>query len=109
MDVNFFLARVAEQAERTEDVFKLLHPVLSSRSHFSPEERNFLSVSFKNLVTPRRTTWRTIAAIEQQASSASNSAKSINIYKAVIEARLHKNCMDIVDVINKEIIPKVEH
>jgi len=28
-----------------------------------------LSVAFKNLVTPRRTTWRTITAIEQSKQS----------------------------------------
>jgi hypothetical protein len=32
--------------------------------HFTPDERNLISVSFKNLVTPKRTTWRTILAVE---------------------------------------------
>jgi hypothetical protein len=49
-----------------------------------------LSVAFKNLVTPRRTTWRTIVAIEQSQGMTKNDA--IEKYKAIIEARLHKNC-----------------
>jgi hypothetical protein len=65
MEPEMFMARLAEQAERFEDVFQFLVPVLHKRDHFTPEERQMLSVAFKNLVTPRRTTWRTIVAIEQ--------------------------------------------
>jgi 14-3-3 protein len=65
MEPELFMARLAEQAERFEDMFTFLQPVLLKRDHFTPEERQMLSVAFKNLVTPRRTTWRTIVAIEQ--------------------------------------------
>ena len=65
MEPELFMARLAEQAERYEDMFAYLQPVLQKRDHFTPEERQMLSVAFKNLVTPRRTTWRTIVAIEQ--------------------------------------------
>ena len=65
MEPELFMARLAEQAERYEDVFDFLTPVLQKRDHFTPEERSMLSVAFKNLVTPRRTSWRTIVACEQ--------------------------------------------
>ena len=65
-----------------------------------------LSVAFKNLVTPRRTTWRTIVAIEQSQGVAKNEA--IEKYKAIIEARLHKNCQDIIDCLSQHVIPRVE-
>jgi len=65
MEPEMFMARLAEQGERFEDMFEFLRPVLLRRDHFTPEERQMLSVAFKNLVTPRRTTWRTIIAIEQ--------------------------------------------
>jgi hypothetical protein len=45
-------------------MFSFLKEAIKSRSHFNPEERNMLSVAFKNLVTPKRTTWRTIMAVE---------------------------------------------
>lgn len=62
-----------------------------------------LSVAFKNLVTPRRTTWRTIAATEQTAES-----EATQRYKAVIEERLHKNCEDIIELLTAHVIPRVE-
>lgn len=73
------MARLAEQGDRFEDMFTFLKDgVLKVRrdGHFTPEERNLLSVSFKNLVTPKRTTWRTIIAVEQSSHGASASQLS---------------------------------
>jgi 14-3-3 protein epsilon len=69
-----------------------------------------LSVAFKNLVTPKRTTWRTIMAVEQsqQHMTGASTQDAIHQYKAVIEERLHKNCEDIVDQIKTLVIPQVE-
>ena len=65
MDPALFMSRVAEQGERFDDMFDFLKTFIRNRSHFTPDERNLLSVAFKNLVTPKRTTWRTIMAVEQ--------------------------------------------
>jgi 14-3-3 protein epsilon len=60
-----FLARVAEQAERFEDMVDFLIPVLEAKGGaISSDERNLLSVAFKSLISSKRTTWRTITAIE---------------------------------------------
>lgn len=59
------MARVAEQAERFEDMVDFLKEVVSAKtSDFTTEERNLLSVGFKNLIGSKRTAIRTIAAIE---------------------------------------------
>jgi 14-3-3 protein epsilon len=62
---NIFMGRVAEQAERYEDMVDFLNPVVKEKgSNLTVEERNLLSVAFKNLVGSRRTAWRTVSAIE---------------------------------------------
>ena len=59
------MARVAEQAERFEDMVDFLKPVLDSKgAALSSDERNLLSVAFKSLISSKRTAWRTITAIE---------------------------------------------
>ena len=63
------MARVAEQGERYEDMFEFLKQFLQTKAHFTPDERNLLSVAFKNLVTPKRTTWRTILAVENSSQT----------------------------------------
>ena len=62
---NIFLARVAEQAERFEDMVTYLAFVLDEKgSEVTADERNLLSVAFKNLISSKRAACRTIAAIE---------------------------------------------
>jgi len=65
VEENIFLARVAEQAERFEDMVHFLGKVLEEKSaDVSSDERNLLSVAFKNLISSKRAACRTIVAIE---------------------------------------------
>ena len=52
MEEKIYLARVAEQAERFEDMFVFLNEALDTKSgeDFTVEEKNLLSVGFKNLI-----------------------------------------------------------
>ena len=60
-----FMARVADQAERPEDMVQFLKEIVTEKSEdLTVEERNLLSVGFKNLIGARRTAYRTVAAIE---------------------------------------------
>mmetsp|Transcript_113202 Transcript_113202/g.156351 ORF Transcript_113202/g.156351 Transcript_113202/m.156351 type:complete len:80 (-) Transcript_113202:555-794(-) len=66
VEEKIFLARVAEQAERFEDMVEFLAEVLEAKgADVTSDERNLLSVAFKNLISSKRTACRTIAAIEQ--------------------------------------------
>jgi 14-3-3 protein epsilon len=66
VEKNIFLARVAEQAERFEDMVNFLEMVLNEKGgDITSDERNLLSVAFKNLISSKRAACRTIAAIEQ--------------------------------------------
>ena len=61
-----FLARVSEQAERFKDMVVFLEVVLDHKgSDVSSDERNLLSVAYKNLISKKRAACRTIDAILQ--------------------------------------------
>ena len=65
VEENIFLARVSEQAERFEEMVDFLALVLDVKGpEVSSDERNLLSVAFKNLISSKRAACRTIAAIE---------------------------------------------
>ena len=52
IEKNIFMARVAEQSERFRDMVDFLKPVLKDKgASLSNDERNLLSVAFKNLVS----------------------------------------------------------
>ena len=61
---KIFMARVAEQAERFDDMVDFLRPLLKEKGgDFSVEERNLLSVGFKNLIGGKWAAIRTILSI----------------------------------------------
>lgn len=83
------MVRVAEQAERFDDMFNFLKEVIALKdSDFTTEERNLLSVGFKNLIGANRTAIRTIAAIEQNPKYSKYNS-SLDGYKKKIEGELY--------------------
>jgi 14-3-3 protein epsilon len=99
VEEKIFMARVAEQAERFDDMVEFLRPLLKEKGgDFSVEERNLLSVGFKNLIGGKRTAIRTISAIEQNPKY-SKFGGALSGYKKKIEGELQKNCQDIIDMI----------
>jgi 14-3-3 protein epsilon len=69
-----------------------LKPILKEKGgDFSVEERNLLSVGFKNLIGGKRTAIRTISAIEQNPKYSKFGA-ALGDYKRKIEGELHKDC-----------------
>jgi len=59
-------AKLAEQAERYDDMASAMKKVTESNSELTNEERNLLSVAYKNVVGARRSSWRVISSIEQK-------------------------------------------
>lgn len=106
VEESIFLARVAEQAERFEDMVDFLKPVLDQKGgDISSDERNLLSVAFKNLISSKRTAWRTISAIEQNPKY-SKFGESLAAYKRKIEESLYKDCENIIELIRSKVLSK---
>merc|ERR1711934_852248 len=101
---NIFLARVAEQAERFEDMVDFLSKVLDEKGgDVTADERNLLSVAFKNLISSKRAACRTIAAIEQNPKYSKFNA-ALLAYKTQIEEQLQADCQKIIDMINNRVL-----
>ena len=106
VEENIFLARVAEQAERFEDMVDFLSKVLDSKGpEVTSDESNLLSVAFKNLISSKRAACRTIAAIEQNPKY-SKYTDALATYKASIETKLTADCQSIIDMITKKVLSK---
>lgn len=102
MEEKIFMARVAEQAERFDDMVDFLKPILKEKGgDFSVEERNLLSVGFKNLIGGKRTAIRTISAIEQNPKY-TKFAGALGQYKQKIEGDLQKDCQNIINMIRDD-------
>merc|ERR1712156_1028299 len=106
VEEKIFLARVAEQAERFDDMVNFLEEVLKVKGHgVNPDERNLLSVAFKNLISSKRAACRTIIAIEQNPKYAKFN-DSLNAYELKIERQLSDDCEQIIKIIQDNVLTK---
>lgn len=73
----------------------------------SVDERNLLSVGYKNVIGARRASWRIMSSIEQKEESKGNenNVKLIKEYRQKVEDELSKICHDILEVIDKHLVP----
>jgi 14-3-3 protein epsilon len=64
------------------------------------EERNLLSVAYKNVIGARRASWRIISSIEQKEESKGQgqNVDKIKLYRQKVEAELAGICQDILKV-----------
>ena len=81
--------------------------VASSDQELTVEERNLLSVAYKNVIGARRASWRIVSSIEQKEESKGNDPQvtMIKSYREKIEAELAQICEDILEVLDKHLIP----
>lgn len=60
------------------------------------EERNLLSVAYKNVVGARRSSWRVISSIEQKTEGQEKKQAMARDYRQKIENELREICNDVL-------------
>ncbi|CAM4898773.1 unnamed protein product [Rotaria socialis] len=81
-------AKLAEQAERYDDMANAMKKVTESNNELTNEERNLLSVAYKNVVGARRSSWRVISSIEQKTEGSERKQQMSKEYREKIEKEL---------------------
>ncbi|XP_052185879.1 14-3-3-like protein GF14 iota [Diospyros lotus] len=102
-----YLAKLAEQAERYEEMVDCMKKVAKLDVELTVEERNLLSVGYKNVIGARRASWRIMSSIEQKEESKGNenNVKLIKGYLQKVEDELSTICGDILAIIDQHLIP----
>jgi len=102
-------ARLAEQAERYDDMAKAMKKVTEYGVELSNEERNLLSVAYKNVVGARRSSWRVISSIEQKADAGERKQAMAKEYRGLVETELTDICKDVLDLLEEFLIKKASN
>ncbi|KAI3660407.1 hypothetical protein MP638_002490, partial [Amoeboaphelidium occidentale] len=104
---HIYMAKLAEQAERYDDMVQHMKSVAKLGVELSVEERNLLSVAYKNVIGARRASWRIISSIEQKEEAKKNEGQVAKIatYRKKVEKELSDICQDILNVLNDNLIP----
>ncbi|CCG83510.1 putative 14-3-3 family protein ArtA [Taphrina deformans PYCC 5710] len=111
-DDSVYLAKLAEQAERYDEMVTFMKEVAKAEPELSVEERNLLSVAYKNVIGARRASWRIISSIEQKEESKNGSTEghtaTIKTYRVKIEEELARICEDILEVLDTYLIARAK-
>eukprot|EP00992_Anisonema_acinus_P005512 TRINITY_DN1828_c0_g1_i1.p1 TRINITY_DN1828_c0_g1~~TRINITY_DN1828_c0_g1_i1.p1 ORF type:complete len:245 (-),score=52.32 TRINITY_DN1828_c0_g1_i1:102-836(-) len=102
-----FTSKLAEQAERYDEMVSCMKSVVKSNPDLTVEERNLLSVAYKNVIGSRRASWRIICSIETREQQKGN-AQHVSIiqnYKKTIHKELSGICDDIISLLDNSLIP----
>jgi len=98
------MAKLAEQAGRYDEMVKATAAIAKMNVDLTVEERSLLSVAYKNAVGARRASWKIISSIEQKEAE-SDKASIITEYRAKVELELSEVCQDIIDILDRNLIP----
>lgn len=109
-DQYVFLAKLAEQAERYEEMVQFMQKlVLTSTpaSELTVEERNLLSVAYKNVIGSLRAAWRIVSSIEQKEEGRKNEehVALVKEYRSKVESELSDICASILNLLESNLVP----
>jgi len=102
-----YLARVAEQAERYNDMLDFVKKIIhSTDGRLMVEERSLLSVAYKNLTGTLRGSWRVMCQLEEIEGRRSSQREKMLMRKEKegIENSLTDVCRDVIDLLDKNLI-----
>jgi len=105
-----YLAKLAEQAERYDEMVDAMKKVAALNVELSVEERNLLSVAYKNVIGARRAAFRIISSIEQKEQSKGNETNvgKVKEYSGKIEKELHDISNDVLNVLDNHLLPNAQ-
>jgi len=105
---SVYQAKLAEQAERYDEMVESMKKVAKQGTDLSVEERNLLSVAYKNVIGARRASWRIVSSLEQKDEKQPVPEEKSAItkeYRKQIETELNDICQDVLKVIENHLIP----
>jgi 14-3-3 protein epsilon len=108
---NVYMAMLAEQCNRFEEMTQFLEDMLTGRDKdLNSDERNLLSIAYKNSLTSRRTALRTVIAYETKEKKKDNSPflSYIQEYRKKIEEELTIMCNNVLNILDSHLLKKAE-
>lgn len=102
-----FMAKLAEEAERYDEMVMCMRKVVKLNNELDTEQRNLLSVAYKNIVGPRRDAWRIIVSIESSEGrkEGSENLPLIANLRKESESELAAVCDDLLNLLDTYLIP----
>lgn len=117
---HVYRAKLAEQAERYDEMAEAMKNLVENcldqntsppggkAEELTVEERNLLSVAYKNAVGARRASWRIISSVEQKEANRNHMTNKglAADYRQKVENELNKICQEILTLLSDKLLPR---
>ena len=93
------------------EMVRSMKHIVMLKTELSVEERNLLSVAYKNMIGARRASWRTISSLEQKEMEKKEDTVDkrrlgvITRYRKVIEDEMTEICTDVLKLLDEFLLP----
>lgn len=105
-EINVYMAKVAEQAERYDDMADFMEKLILDNdklTELSVEERKLFSVAYKNKVGARRASWRMLQ--KELGRDNADQVAAVLGYRAKIESELSSICGGVLRLVDSHLVP----
>lgn len=106
-EVCLYMAQILDQTDRHQDMVDLMKSVVELNPELSQDERNLLSVAYKNIVGSRRNGLRILAAIidHDEGKASENRARQLQVFKDTIITELEQYCYELINLVDSKLLP----
>ncbi|KAL0949922.1 hypothetical protein HGRIS_009950 [Hohenbuehelia grisea] len=111
-DERLYLAELAGEAERYEDVVAQIKDIITHfNAQLTVDERNLLSVAYKNMANNLRNSWRIVDTLEQLQRARSGTSTGLRHLELIqkqrerVEGELTTLCKDIASLLDRKLLP----
>lgn len=110
-----FMAGICESSERHDDMCELMHKLVTDvvkvkKTQLKDQDRNLLSVAYKNCVGHKRAAWRVAKVFledkEQQEKEGQH--ETLKLYVQIIQNEIQAVCNEVLELLNNILIPLAE-
>ncbi|EJD36572.1 14-3-3 protein [Auricularia subglabra TFB-10046 SS5] len=102
-----YFAKLAEQAERWDDMVAFIKVAVTSTPDPNLEERNLLSVAYKNTIGTRRSAWRVLQSVEARERQRGRQRQAALVASARenLEKELSALCDEVLRLLREQLVP----
>lgn len=104
-DAYLYMVQILDKIECKQDMVDLMKKVIDLGADLSSEERNLLSMSYKNIITTRRNGIRTLNVIISSESESETRIAQLQEFRATLTQELDQYCYELIDLVNTKLIP----
>jgi 14-3-3 protein epsilon len=109
-DANLFVVQLLDQTDRYSDMVDLMKRVIEADPVLTSDQRNLLSLSYKNIITGRRNGLRylTTLADRDEATATPQRVEQIELFRRSIIEELDQSCLELIKLIDDTLLPAAQ-